>query len=99
MVFVATLEEYHAALEAGEREIWTAPGMAGYAGVLFLMKMQEEAGGPWHRFVVDCGGDGALALAAMRAGVKAIGFDAGAAGYAKIKDIAAEMSVELLEKA
>ena len=57
---------------------WTAPGAAGYAGVLYLKKAVEAAradvGEAPVRVVLDCGGDAGHALGALRMGWTDIAF-------------------------
>ena len=71
---------FAAARAAGKPAVaWTAPGAAGYAGVLYLKKAVEaaraEVGEAPVRVVLDCGGDAADALGALRMGWTDIAFE------------------------
>ena len=70
---------FAAARAAGKPLVaWTAPGAAGYAGVLYLKKAVEAAradvGEAPVRVVLDCGGDAGHALGALRMGWTDIAF-------------------------
>ncbi len=87
---------FAAARAAGKPLVaWTAPGAAGYAGALALKKAVEAAradvGEAPVRVVLDCGGDAAHALGALRMGWTDIAFDGAPKLREKILRIAEQM--------
>ncbi len=92
---------FAAARAAGKPLVaWTAPGAAGYAGVLYLKKAVEAAradvGEAPVRVVLDCGGDAAHALGALRMGWTDIAFKGSPKAREKILRIAEQMGARLV---
>ncbi len=92
---------FAAARAAGKPLVaWTAPGAAGYAGVLYLKKAVEAArsdvGEAPVRVVLDCGGDAAHALGALRMGWTDIAFKGSPELREKILRIAEQMGARLV---
>ncbi len=79
---------------------WTAPGAAGYAGVLYLKKAvaaaRADVGEAPVRVVLDCGGDAGHALGALRMGWTDIAFDGAPKLHEKILRIAEQMGARLV---
>ena len=73
----------------------TAPGALAYAGAPYLKRLAEiaveAAPGAKARLVLDCGADGAAALAGLRAGWPAVVCAGRRAMGVKIADIAAQL--------
>lgn len=92
---------FAAARAAGKPLVaWTAPGAAGYAGVLYLKKAVEAAradvGEAPVRVVLDCGGDAGHALGALRMGWTDIAFKGAPKLHDKILRIAEQMGARLV---
>jgi len=89
-----------AAKDSGRRlRLRTAPGAAAYAGVDYLRAAARAAGLDRDGnidIVIDCGADGALAVAAINSGWRKIGFSGPAMVAAKLADIAAQAGAELV---
>jgi fructose/tagatose bisphosphate aldolase len=79
---------------------WTAPGAAGYAGVLYLKKAVDAAradvGEAPVQVVLDCGDDAAHALGALRMGWTDIAFAGAPKLHEKILRIAEQMGARLV---
>lgn len=99
---LADLRAVFAAARAAGKPLvaWTAPGAAGYAGVLYLKKAVEAAradvGEAPVRVVLDCGGDAAHALGALRMGWTDIAFKGSPKLREKILRIAEQMGARLV---
>ena len=76
----------------------TAPGVAAYAGVGYLMAVIEQAGADKHAAVIDCGEDAGLALAALRTGWKKLLFSGRRDVCAKLAQIAEQQGAEVVER-
>ena len=76
----------------------TAPGALAYAGAPYLKRLAEiaveAAPGAEAHLVLDCGADGAAALAGLRAGWPAVVCAGRRAMGVKIADIAAQLGAE-----
>lgn len=98
--YIAALNTDPGAAVPGEAlTLISAPGVAHYAGVLYLKEMAATATAQVpdvpHMFVIDCGEDAALATAALRVGHRHIAFSGPAEMAKKLADIAAQHGAEL----
>lgn len=112
-IIVHSAAHIRAALKAADQlgvevTLRTAPGAAHYAGPLYLIKLvaqvtggkPEPAGGNrLARVVLDCGDDGALAHAALRAGWRAILFTSPARLRAEVEAAAEARGASVLTRA
>ena len=112
-IIVHSAEHIRAALEAAhqlgaEVTLRTAPGAAQYAGPLYLIKLVAQVvdGEPRPAgadrlagVVLDCGGDGALAHAALRTGWRAVLFTGPARVRAEVCAAAAAHGATVLSRA
>ena len=103
-IIIHSLEHARAALAVGERTgtplvLYSAEGAAAYAGAAWFLAIVEAAHGdhPRARFeaVLDCGADPGIALAALRAGCRAIVLRGKPALLGKITAIAQTSSARL----
>ena len=80
----------------------TAPGAAAYAGSGYLKAVAEQAAARHPEapatWVIDCGADAGIAMAALRAGWRAIGFTGRADVRAKLADMAEQMGACLADE-
>ncbi len=97
------LAEARAALAAARKNhtaitLQTAPGVAAYAGVGYLMAVIEQAGADRCEAVIDCGEDAGLALAALRTGWKKLLFSGRRDVRAKLAQIAEQQGAEVRDQ-
>ena len=104
-IVVASLDDARAALRAAAASdtgvtLVSPPGAAAYGGPAWFREVMAQAGAavPDARFdcVLDCAGDAGTALAAMREGVAAVGFDGPCEVRGKLADIAAQSGCALV---
>ena len=100
-VIVHDLEQAQAALAAGAElgiaiELRSAPGAAAYAGVGYLEALGDQAG---QALLIDCGDDGGLVMAALRAGCRKLAFSGAAALAERLADMAAQVGLRLVVRA
>lgn len=95
------LADARAALAAHESPaalvLQTAPGVAAYAGVGYLMAVIEQAGADRRAAIIDCGDDPGLALAALRTGWKNVLFSGRKDVRSKLAQIAEQQNAIVLE--
>jgi len=105
-LLVRDLAQARAALrvarEAGRAvAVWSPPGAAAYWGAGYFAALAEEATaaepGADAAFVLDCGEDAGAAMAALRAGVRALCYTGGAEVRARLADMAAQVGAALLD--
>ena len=96
-IVVHSLDQARAALAAASAlrrnvVLASAPGAGCYAGPAWFKSLVEQAKstypGAETEAVLDCGADSGVALAALRQGLKRVGFSGGAEARAKLEEIA-----------